>query len=110
MLGLRMPQHHIDELRDALNAHRWVIVGTRTLNDHPYDFNAWTISRGSTKLEILFDRFDSLGNDTGLLDSSGCCLNHGDRPSLYFGRRDRFASELTAFVTTLDSIKPDRYS
>lgn len=109
MLGLRMSQHHIDELRAALNAHRWGIISTRTLNDHPYDFNAWTISRGSTKLEILFDRFDSLGNDTELFDSSGCCLNHGDRQTLYFGRRDRFASELSAFITTLDSIDANRY-
>ena len=97
-------KQHLDSLAHALTQKGWRIASTRSLNDFPYDCNAWTIRRGETELEIQFDRFGDMGQDISLLDSSGCSIDGHDSILLSFSKPPKWKAELETFVSKLDSL------
>lgn len=98
-----MPQHHLDSLSHALLQKGWKIIATRSLDDFPHDFHAWTIQRGPATLEIQFARFGGAGEDLPLDESYACEVAGRDDVSLYFSRHPRWRDELASFVAALDS-------
>lgn len=100
-----MPQHHLKALSQGLIQKGWKIVATRSLDEFPYDSNAWTIERGSAKMEIHFDRFGGMGDDLPLLESYGCSVAGRDTISLYFSKPSkRWNDDLAAFIAALDEV------
>ena len=97
-----MPQHHLDELSHALTQKGWTIFSTRSLSDHPYDCNAWSLLRGPVEFEIEFDRFGGMGEDLPITETFGCSVRNSIH--LYFGKRKRWDEELAAFISELDDL------
>ena len=100
-----MSQHHLDELSHALTQKAWAIASTRSLDDFPYDFHAWTIERGSVTVDIQFARFGGIGEDLPLDKSYACSVDGRDDISLYFSKpSDKWKADLASFVSALDSV------
>ena len=97
-----MPQHHLEELSHALTQKGWTIVSTRSLTDHPYDCNAWSVRRGAVEFDIKFDRFGSMGEDLSITETYGCSVR--DSVHLSFGKRKSWDQELPAFIAALDDL------
>ena len=97
-----MPQHHLDELSHSLAQKGWTVVKTRSLTDFPYDCNAWSIKRGDVEFDIEFDRFDGMGQDVSIIESSGCSVRNSVH--LYFGKWKRWLEELPVFISQLDDL------
>ncbi|MCH7726367.1 MAG: hypothetical protein IH991_07815 [Planctomycetes bacterium] len=98
-----MPKHHLDALSHALTQKGWKIVSTRTLDDSPYDFHAWTVERGTVSLEIQFARFGGIGEDLPLDKSYACSVSGHDDISLYFSKPSgKWNADVASFVSALD--------
>jgi hypothetical protein len=101
-----MSQHHLHALWHALIQKGWKIVTTRSLDDFPYDYHAWTIRRGSVAIELQFARFGDMGQDVPLEESSGCAVAKVRSISLHFSKQPRWKDDLASFVSSLDAEFP----
>jgi hypothetical protein len=103
-----MSQHHLDDLKNALEQKGWKILENRPGND--YDISgSWVIRRSEflPPLTIDFNGLDDL-NCLPMAQSCGCSIRDRPNISLYFTKKKkqgRWKKTLDAFVDSLDSFE-----
>lgn len=103
-----MSTAHIDDLRKALAAHHWNIIGEKPGND--YDIaGVWQIARpdGTNGLSIEFQAdIDRCGGP--LEKAIACRLAEAPRIGAYFARINRsWSEELSGFMDKLDDMSAE---